>query len=311
MSASDSAFRFAPGFYAILSTPFRADEALDLGSLARLVDFYVGRGAAGLVALGVMGEETRLDDGERAAVVTAVIEAARGRVPVVAGVSSPSVALTVRRIRRVANLGAQAVMLAPAAGMGPDAVGDLFHAAAAEGIPIVLQDHPQSSGVPLPVPLLARLVEELPLVAAIKNEAPPTGVKTARLRAAISRPVTILGGLGGLSLLDELDQGSDGAMTGFAFPEVLVSIIERYRAGDRAGALDMYHRYLPWLLYESTANYSVAIRKAFLKGRGALSEATVRRPGPALDPAMAPRVTELLDLWEQDGGPIPFPRARN
>jgi 4-hydroxy-tetrahydrodipicolinate synthase len=298
-----------PGYYAILSTPFTETEAIDWDSLDRLVDFYISQGAVGLVALGVMGEESRLDDAERLGVVTRVIRAARDRVPVVAGVTSPAVTLTLRRVGAYAEAGARAVMVAPVPGMTPDAVVALYEAVGTLGVPIVLQDHPASSGVTLPIGVLKTIVDRVPMVVAVKNEAPPTGLKTARLCEALTRPVSILGGLGGLSLLDELDAGSHGAMTGFAFPEVLVAMWRRYHAGDRLGARDLYHRYLPWLLYEAMPGYSVAIRKAFLHGRGIIAHPTVRQPGPALEPALTPRIVELLDLWEPPTDPDGSPTA--
>ena len=91
-------------------------------------------------------------------------------------------------------------------------------------------------------------------------------------------------------------------MTGFAFPEVLVEMWHCHSRNDRGGVLNLYHRYLPWLLFESTPTYSVAIRKAFLAGRHVLSHPTVRRPGVPLEPTMEPRLAELLELFVPPAG---------
>src|SRR4029079_17822177 len=92
-------------------------------------------------------------------------------------------------------------------------------------VPVVVQDHPASSGVRLPVDFLAGLANELPPGSVVKLEEPPTAAKTAALRRA-APGVSIFGGLGGAALLHELDAGSIGTMTGFAFPHLLVEIVE-------------------------------------------------------------------------------------
>ncbi len=288
---------FPGGAYAILSTPFDPDEGVDEEGLGRLSAFYARAGARALVALAVMGEGAKLDDGERDRAVAAVVHAGAG-VPVCVGVSAPAARVVRRRIERAAALGATSVLLAPSSGMDGEAVVSLFREAGRAALPIVLQDHPQSSGVTMPAALIARILTEVEAVRAVKNEAPPSAVKAEALLAlTVGRPFTLLGGLGALSLLDELDAGSDGTMTGFAYPEVLTAVTDAYAAGDRARARLLYEAFLPWLVFEATASVSLAIRKEFLRLRGRIAHAGVRGPGAAIGPSLRRRARELHEAF--------------
>ena len=68
-----------------------------------------------------------------------------------------------------------------------------------------------------------------------KLEDPPSPSKITQLRKLCDGWVQLYGGLGGAYFYEELLRGADGTMTGFAFPEILVGIYERFRAGQRAG----------------------------------------------------------------------------
>ena len=85
-----------------------------------------------------------------------------------------------------------------------------------------------------------------PQIVTIKVEDPPTP-RTAQILDLLRLHITIVGGLGGLYLLDELRCGSRGTMTGFAYPEVLVAAVGAWARGDQAQAAAIYYRYLPLL----------------------------------------------------------------
>lgn len=302
MSDKPSWAPLEPGSYVILATPFDPHERLEPEGITRQVEFHARMGARGVVVLAVMGEGIKVTEEERRRAVEAAVAAARGKIPVVVGVNAPSFYLVRRHTEEAARLGAQAVLLAPVAATPPSAFVELYAGTAREGLPIVLQDYPPATGVNLSVAHIARIVEEVPAVVAVKNEVPPTGPRTRELRASLPRPVTILGGLGGLSLLDELDAGADGTMTGFAFSEVLVAICEAYRRGDRERARELYEAFLPWLVFESTPGIGLAIRKEFLRWRGLLRHATLRAPAPALDEPTRKRTEELFRAYHDRAG---------
>ena len=133
--------------------------------------------------------------------------------------------------------------------------------------------------------LLARIAKEIPRARTIKLEDPPTPFKTSRIlrTAAGDSDVRIFGGLGGVFLLEELLAGATGAMTGFAFPEILVRIVTLFRAGDVDGAADVFYRAVPLMRFEFQEGIGMAIRKEVLRRRGALASPATRAPAAALD----------------------------
>lgn len=283
------------GVIPILATPFRDDESLDLESLDRMVRFFGDLGVDGFTVLGVLGEANRLADAERSAVIRAAVAAAGGR-PVVVGTSHAGTAATIAHGREAAELGAAAVMVAPSKQPTPsEAVVFEYYRRVAEAspLPVVVQDHPLSTEVHLGVPLLLRLANELPAVACLKAEALPSPARIAAFKAGLRRPeVTVLTGLGGLYGFFDLERGSDGFNTGFAFPEVLQALLARVRAGDLDGARRVCARHLPLLVFEQQPG--VAIRKEILRRRGLLACARVRHPGADLDAATAAQLDRLL-----------------
>ncbi len=134
----------------------------------------------------------------------------------------------------------------------------------------------------MPVEFIASLYEHLPSGSVCKLEDPPTPVKMNKLRE-LEPGYQIFGGLGGVSLLHELDAGSAGAMTGFAMVEMLDEIVSSYQRGDRTAAAAAYERALPLMVFEAQPGAGVALRKEILRRRGAIAHATVRQPAPIPD----------------------------
>src|SRR6185437_9539058 len=97
------------------------EGSLDREGIASLVNAAVDAGVRGITAMGVMGEAAELTEDERAEVLALVLATARGRVPVVVGVSGASATVVTERARSVAASGADAVMVSPAMTL---AVGD-------------------------------------------------------------------------------------------------------------------------------------------------------------------------------------------
>lgn len=171
------------GVWPILPTPFHDDESLDRESLARVVRFMAETGMDGVTVLGVLGEANRVTDAEREAVIRTAVEAAAGKLAVAVGATHPGTAATIAHCRTAEALGADAVMISPSREPAPsdEKVAAYFRRVGeASGLPIVLQDHPASSQVFMSVPLLLRIVAEVPQVACIKLEQPPTPIKIAR-----------------------------------------------------------------------------------------------------------------------------------
>ena len=275
------------GVYSVLPTPFADNGDLDEASLRRVVELFIAAGVNGVTALGVTGEVARLDGAERARVLEIVVDQAAGRIGVVAGTSADGTRTCIQYSRQAKAAGATAVMVSPPRmpKLNSEAIVRHFNALAeAVDIEIVVQDYPPISGYTMEPALLARIAREIPRARTIKLEDPPTPFKTARiLEQAADLEVRIFGGLGGVFLLEELMAGATGAMTGFAFPEILVKIVAQYRAGDIDSAADEFYRAVPLMRFEFQEGIGMAIRKEVLRRRGALSSAATRAPGAGLD----------------------------
>jgi len=275
------------GVYSVLPTPFRRGGDVDHDSLGRVVELAVRAGVQGVTALGVTGEVSRLSERERSDIVTTVVRHVAGRAKVVVGASADGVRACIEFSREAQQLGASAVMVSPPRMNKLQSESVVLHfkaVAEAVDLPIVVQDYPPISGFSMEAGLLARIAKEVPAARTIKLEDPPTPFKTCRILAAAGDTrVSILGGLGGVFLLEELMAGAAGVMTGFAYPEVLVKVVSLYRAGNLQEAADVFYRFVPLMRFEFQEGIGMAIRKEVFRRRGALTDASTRAPGPMLD----------------------------
>jgi 4-hydroxy-tetrahydrodipicolinate synthase len=164
-------------------------------------------------------------------------------------------------------------------------------------IEIVVQDYPPISGYAMEPALLARIAREIPQARTIKLEDPPTPFKTSRILETLggNPKVRIFGGLGGVFLLEELMAGATGAMTGFAYPELLVRIVTLFREGRVDDAADVFYQAVPLMRFEFQEGIGMAIRKEVLHRRGALASAATRAPAARLDDATRQALDRVLD----------------
>ncbi|WP_412065668.1 dihydrodipicolinate synthase family protein [Rhizobium sp. SYY.PMSO] len=288
------------GVYAISVTPFHDDGRIDFDGIGRLCDFYAEAGACGLTVLGMMGEAQKLDAAEATEVVRRFM--AHSSVPVVVGVSAPGFAPMQRLAQEAMTLGAAGVMLAPSASLRTDDQIVDYYAnvsdAIGRGIRFVIQDFPLAQSVMMSPAVIRRIVNDNPACVMLKHEDWPGLDKITQLRAwqadGSLRPISILCGNGGAFLDLEMARGADGAMTGYAFPEMLVDVVKLSRQGELEAAMDIFDVHLPLVRYEQQPGLGLAARKYVLHRRGVLASGAQRRPGPALSPAGKAEVELLL-----------------
>ncbi|HXG55522.1 MAG TPA: dihydrodipicolinate synthase family protein [Vicinamibacterales bacterium] len=293
------------GVYSVLPTPFTAAGELDEESLRRVIDLFVTAGVDGVTALGVTGEVARLDDSERRRVLDVVVQQVNGRIGVVAGTTSEGTRTCIAYSRYARETGATAVMVSPPRMPKLNSEAVVRHYAMladAVDIEIVVQDYPPISGFAMEPSLLARIATEIPTARTIKLEDPPTPFKTSRiLEACADTEVRIFGGLGGVFLLEELLAGATGAMTGFAFPEILVRIVSLFRAGKVDEAADVFYRAVPLMRFEFQEGIGMAIRKEVLHRRGVLTSAATRPPTASLDVPTREALDRVMKWVEANG----------
>ena len=291
--------RSAKGVFVIAPTPFLPDGSLDLDSTDRMTDAFIAAGAAGMTILGVMGEAPKLTEAESLAFTGRVIRRAAGRIPVVVGASAPGFAQMKAVARGAIDLGAAGIMVSPTPGLKGDEAVISYIAQAMDVVdaPFVLQDYPQLTGVTMTAPMIARMAQDQRMVMLKAEDWPGLDKLTAirRLEAEGRMPrVSILGGVGGQFLPEELARGADGIMTGYAFPEMLMNVCKLMWSGQRDAAQDLFDLHLPLIRTEVQPGLGLAIRKYVLVKRGIIAHGTLRAPGPKLTAETAAEVDYLL-----------------
>lgn len=288
------------GVFVIAVTPFTDTGAIDTASIDTVTDFYFECGAEGLTILGMMGEAPKLTQSEALSITRQTLTRAGGK-PVVVGVSGPGLAALGELTKAVMDMGAAGVMVAPPTGLRTNEQITGYYSQVIQTIgtdvPVVLQDFPLITNVPISVGALGQIIEAHPSIVMLKHEDWPGLSKITELRKAEAngrRRISILCGNGGIFLPEEMARGADGAMTGFGFPEMMVEVCRLAAAGDQDRAQDIFDAYLPLVRYEQQPGVGLGARKYVLAKRGVIASAAQRNPGAPLPPAAIAEVERLL-----------------
>ena len=297
----------ASGFYIISATPFIENGEVDMDSADRLVDFYIEKGVSGITILGMMGEAQKMAPEESESFLDRIMKRVGSKVPVIVGVSNAGLDNLVHLSKVSMDKGAAGVMVAPLAGLRTgEKVYNYFSqvlSALGDDIPVCYQDYPFATGTEISVTLFNRLVADFDQLVMLKHEECPGLNKISKVRQASDkglRRVSILCGNGGLYLPQELARGADGAMTGFAYPEMLVTMVKLYQTGDHDRAEDVFDAYLPLVKHEQQPGFGLALRKEVLYRRGVISTPKVRAPGPKLNSIDQEELTRLISRMEKN-----------
>ncbi|MDR6661612.1 dihydrodipicolinate synthase family protein [Tardiphaga sp. 804_B3_N1_9] len=296
----------ASGVFPIAPTPFHPDGRLDETSLGTLIDGYLKAGSTGVTVLGIMGEAPKLEPEESIAIAKHFVKGF-GKLPVIVGVSASGFAAMRALSRTVMENGAAGVMIAPVPSLRTDdqIIGYYRQAIEAIGadIPFVIQDYPLTLSVQMTPKVIRQIVQENPSCIMLKHEDWPGLEKISTLRAFQAegslRPISILTGNGGLFLDFEMERGADGAMTGYAFPDMLVELVKLQKAGKRDEAHDLFDAHLPLLRYEQQQGVGLAVRKYVMMKRGFLASDAQRKPGSVLSVKAREEVDYMLSRLER------------
>jgi 4-hydroxy-tetrahydrodipicolinate synthase len=291
----------ATGTFAIAPTPFHDDGRVDERSIDRLTDFYAAVGCDGVTVLGILGEAPKLDAAEAEQVAIRFVKRAKS-MQVIVGVSAPGFASMRSLARASMDAGAAGVMIAPPPNLRTDEqiIGYFKQAqdAIGEDVPWVLQDYPLTLTVVFTPAVIRKIVMDNPSCVMLKHEDWPGLEKISTLRNfqkdGSLRPLSILCGNGGLFLDFEMERGADGAMTGYAFPELLIDVVKLSKAGKRDAAHDLFDAHLPLIRYEQQPGAGLAVRKYVLQKRGIIASSAQRKPGTSLTPTARAEVDYLL-----------------
>ena len=251
------------GVFPYVVSPVLASGEVDAKVLVRLCDDLVAAGVHGLTPLGSTGEFAYLNWAQRQRVVEAVIEAARGRVPVVPGVAATTIADACMQARAVERLGASGILAILEAyfPLADEGVYAYFKAIAETvQIPVVLYTNPSFQRSDLSLPVIERL-SRVPNIGYIKD----ASVNTGRLLSILNRVEGRLQVFAASSHVPACVMllGGVGWMAGPACvaPRQSVALYELCKRGDWAGAMEKQRPL--WALNQAFAKYNLA---ACIKG---------------------------------------------
>ena len=288
----------------VLHVPFAdtPEQTILEDELAALAERMLDMGVDGLAVPQLASEAWALTESERDRVVAIAAEACAARAPLVVGIDGAT-AVAVDRARRASHAGAAGLMvLPPRGGAGAEALTAHYVAVAdAAGLPVMVQDSPQVTGVQLEVSLLARIRQAHPLVVAVKSEIPGAGPKASAIGEMGLR---LVAGWGGLHYLDLVARGAVGCLPGCDLAPALKAIDTAVRSGRADEARARYRQVLPYLsLASSSLELLLLTAKRHLRRSGVFSTEVLRAPARTLDAHEARTVDALLDELKQAGVP--------
>ena len=231
-----------PGAYTALVTPFGRDGAVDYGKLRELVEFQIAGGIDGLVPVGTTGESPTLGVDEHLEVIRVVVEAAAGRVKVVAGTGANSTAEALELTAQAKAMGVDGTLQVTPYYNKPTQAGLIKHfsAVADLGLPVVLYNVPGRAGCEIAVPTVAELAKH-PHVVAVK-EAGGSVDRVSRIKAACD--VAVLSGDDGLTL-PMMAVGACGVISvaSNVAPKAVADLVHAAAAGRWDEARALHYRY--------------------------------------------------------------------
>ncbi|WP_324667900.1 dihydrodipicolinate synthase family protein [Geochorda subterranea] len=278
-------------------TPLVEGEYVDVSALGAEVDRLVAAGVHGIFVLGSTGEFPALREGEKERAIRAAVEAAGGRVPVLAGATEPGTERAVAWAKAAAQLGADAVVVAPPYYYRMDRRALLRHFSAvakASPIPLVLYNYPQTTGNVIDVETVSELAHAA-LVIGIKD----SGGDLIYLQSLTSRMpescTRLIGheGLAAAALLCGYATGVVPAMAAVV-PELFVSLWEAYRRSDVQAVRRLQAEIDRWIALYSLGPVPVVV-KACLWLLGRLQSPLATLPLGQLDVQLVERLREWLD----------------
>jgi dihydrodipicolinate synthase/N-acetylneuraminate lyase len=284
------------GLVVSLNTPFDAAGRLDLRSLERLVEFHLREGAAGFLTPAQAAEVLELSWQERLAILQTVREVSRGRGLLIAGATSPETRESIALAEYAARLGCDGVLSETPPGCPGRLIPllEYFQPLAAAGPPLLMIQDLDWRGPGLPVQLIVELFERIPSFRSLKVEVVPAGPKYTAVARATGGQMHLSGGWAALQMIEALDRGVDVFMN-TALTRFYREIFDAYDTGDRALALERFHRLLPVLAFtRQHLDLSIHFHKRLFHHLGLFATPHVRKRGVAWDEHFERQARELL-----------------
>ncbi len=282
------------GIITVLNTPFTAGDTIDIDALKRNVKEAIGAGVAGFLVPGMASEVDKLTDIERDMMISATLDEARGKVPVIGGASAPIPEARTRHAKAVIDAGCDGVLASIPYKNDQQYTHDVVTLAKLDPKFIMLQDW-ASNGNGIPVPLIARLFEEIDTFKALKIEVPVAGIKYTQVYGATAGRLHLSGGWAVMQMIEGLDRGLHAFMpTGLHW--TFARIYNLYKAGRRAEARGLFNKILPVLAFSNQhIDISIHFFKRLLHEQDIYTTSRVRLPIMPFDAVHEKIAAELVN----------------
>jgi len=283
-----------PGIITVLNTPFTAEDKIDTDGLRRHVEYALGAGVAGFLVPAMAAEVGKLTAAERELMVRTVLDAVCGRVPVIGGASAPTTQERVHTARQLIELNCAGILVSIPYENEIQYIGDVQAIADTQPPFLMLQDW-DATGSGVPVPLLARLFDEVECFRCLKVEVVNAGIKYSAVLDATHGRLHVSGGWAVMQMIEALDRGVHAFMpTGLH--EVYTRIFALYTAGRRNEARTLFLRLLPVLAFSNQhLDISIHFFKRLLHRQGIYATDRVRPPILPFDAHHVRIADELID----------------
>jgi len=284
------------GVFPAVTTQLREDLSIDLGETQRVVDDLVSDGVTGIIALGTCGENNSLEFEEKKTVLAAIVEAVKGRVPVLTGVSEYDTRRSVRYAQAAESIGADGLMVLPPMVYVPQSHELIAHfkgIAESTSLPIMLYNNPPAYRTTIDSDVLRALVAVENIVC-VKESAPDTR-RFTDFRNEFGDRYVLFAGLDDVAL-EGLYLGAQGWVSGLtnAFPKESVELVAAFDRGDHAKALEIYRWFMPLLHLDAEHDLVQSIKLAEqVMGRGS------ERVLPPRLPLIGARRAEVIAMVEK------------
>jgi 4-hydroxy-tetrahydrodipicolinate synthase len=283
------------GIWIPLITPFTDDGAVDHTALRRLVKCYAEAGVAGVVALGTTGEPSSLDDDEQEAVLATTLDAARGALPVVVGISGNNARDVRERVVRLNALPLAGLLVSAPYYVRPSQAGIAAHFEAiadASAHPVIVYDIPARTGVRIELDTLLALAAH-PRIQAVKDCAGSLDTTHALI---LDGRLQVLAG-DDIRIFDTLCMGGSGAIAASAhvWPERFVALDRALKAGRLDEGRAHFHALVP-LIRALTAESNPAPVKAALALQRLIGSGELRAPMTLASENLRERLRQLVAI---------------
>lgn len=280
MTASDVPSTVPSGILPVFQTPFHDDGSIDFATLEREIDWLFDQKSDGIV-MAMVSETLRLSSEERDELADAACRLAAGRGTCVISVGAESTRVALRHARHAESCGATALMAIPPVATGCDAdelLGYFRAILGATSIPLIVQDASGYVGRPLPISMLASLLDEFGERILFKPEATPIGPRLSALRDATGGWARVFEGSGGIALVDSFRRGIVGTMPGADLITAIVALWIALSAGDEARTTRIGSLLTDVVSLQVGLDGFLAIEKYLLVRQGIFRNENIRGP---------------------------------